>query len=97
MPPLAEQRDIVEMIVVATKNIDDAVRRAQAEISLLREYRTRLVADVVTGKLDVREAAASLPDDSDEPGVLNDANALVEGYVEAGDTELNTASEGVEE
>ena len=32
------------------------------EISLLREYRTRLVADVVTGKLDVRAAAAELPD-----------------------------------
>jgi len=30
-------------------------------IELLREYRTRLVADVVTGKLDVREAAKGLP------------------------------------
>ena len=34
------------------------------EIELLREYRTRLVADVVTGKLDIREAAAQLPEDA---------------------------------
>ena len=32
------------------------------EIELLNEYRTRLIADVVTGKLDVREAAAALPE-----------------------------------
>ena len=32
------------------------------EIELLREYRTRLVADVVTGKLDVR-TTAQLPDE----------------------------------
>ena len=44
-----------------------AIDRAEREISLLREYRTRLIADVVTGKLDVREAAASLPDEADEP------------------------------
>ena len=39
--------------------------RAQRQISLLKEYRTRLIADVVTGKLDVREAAAGLPDEAD--------------------------------
>ena len=38
-----------------------AVDRLEREIELLREYRTRLVADVVTGKLDVREAAAGCP------------------------------------
>jgi len=35
--------------------------RARRQIDLLGEYRTRLIADVVTGKLDVREAAAELP------------------------------------
>ena len=38
--------------------------RLQREIELLREYRTCLVADVVTGKLDVCEVAAHLPDDA---------------------------------
>ena len=39
----------------------DAAINAQSQ-ELLREYRTRLIADVVTGKLDVRETAASLPE-----------------------------------
>lgn len=33
----------------------------------INEYRTRLTADVVTGKLDVRAAAALLPDLEDAP------------------------------
>ena len=36
------------------------------QIELLQEYRTRLIADVVTGKLDVREASAQLPDERDD-------------------------------
>ena len=38
-----------------------SITRAEGEIALMREYRTRLTADLVTGKLDVREAAAQLP------------------------------------
>ena len=48
-------------MTTVTANIDDAITRARRQIELLREYRTRLIADVVTGKLDVRETAASLP------------------------------------
>ena len=44
--------------------LSTAISRLEREIELLREYRTRLVADVVTGKLDVREAAARLPDEA---------------------------------
>jgi type I restriction enzyme S subunit len=40
-----------------------AISRLEREIELLGEYRTRLVADVVTGKFDVREEAARLPDE----------------------------------
>jgi type I restriction enzyme S subunit len=44
------------------------IARFEREITLLREYRTRLTADVVTGKLDVRAAAAQLPEEAeDEP------------------------------
>ncbi len=42
---------------------------------MLREYRTRLIADVVTGKLDVREAAARLPDEVEEPEPLDEIDA----------------------
>jgi type I restriction enzyme S subunit len=44
-------------------SINTTISRLEREIDLLREYRTRLVADIVTGKLDVREAAAHLPDE----------------------------------
>ena len=42
------------------------IARYEREITLLREYRTRLTADVVTGKLDVRAAAAQLPEEAEE-------------------------------
>lgn len=61
VPPRAEQDQIVTRIVPRVEVIEAAVARAEHEISLIGEYRTRLVADVVTGQLDVREAAAHLP------------------------------------
>ena len=52
------------------------INRVRRKISLLREYRTRLISDVVTGKLDVREAAAALPDEAGEPEALDDSVAV---------------------
>ena len=66
LPPLAEQTAIVEHLEKATADINAATHRAHREIDLLKEYRTRLIADVVTGKLDVREAAFKLPEMPDE-------------------------------
>ncbi|QOW23660.1 restriction endonuclease subunit S [Lysobacter sp. H23M47] len=63
LPRAEEQQKIVEDVTVRTGAIRSAIDRAEREIELLREYRTRLIADVVTGKLDVREAAARLPDE----------------------------------
>jgi type I restriction enzyme S subunit len=65
VPPIAEQEDIAEHIHRETAGIVAVAERTQSEIALLREYRTRLIADVVTGKLDVREAAARLPEETD--------------------------------
>ena len=62
LPPLPEQTALVDYLDKTTAGIDAAIGRARRQIDLLREYRTRLIADVVTGKLDVREAAASLPE-----------------------------------
>ena len=67
VPPTDEQHDIVGYLRRSTNELSAAVAQAEREISLLREYRTRLIADVVTGKLDVREAAARLPDEVEEP------------------------------
>lgn len=62
LPPLEEQQLVRHRVNQDTKNVRDAISRFEREITLLREYRTRLIADVVTGKVDVREAAAKLPD-----------------------------------
>lgn len=61
-PSLDVQRFIVEAIKANTATLDRSIAVSEREISLLREYRTRLIADIVTGKLDVREAAAHLPE-----------------------------------
>ena len=61
--PPAEAKRIAQYIDAATGVTNTAIARLKREIELLREYRTRLVADVVTGKLDVREAAARLPEE----------------------------------
>jgi type I restriction enzyme S subunit len=73
VPPYEEQVLIVDSAERETQTIRAAVARLEREIELLREYRTRLVADVVTGKLDVREAAARLPDEAPFETVEDDA------------------------
>ena len=67
IPPLAEQTAIASFLDQRTAEIDAAISATQRQISLLREFHTRLIADVVTGKLDVREAAAQLPKQLSEP------------------------------
>lgn len=78
MPPREEQKAIVEHVTSEVLPIDTATSRLEREINLLREYRTRLVADVVTGKLDVREAAAQLPDEAPMDIAEDDADLIDE-------------------
>lgn len=75
MPPADEQKEIADHIESEARPIDGAVARIEREIELLREYRTRLIADVVTGKLDVREAAARLPEEAAPNTVEESAEA----------------------
>ena len=83
LPPLPEQQAIVQHIDKATADSNTAIARARRQIELLQEYRTRLIADVVTGKLDVREAAAQLPDDdSDGQEPADESNPLPDGVDE---------------
>lgn len=95
LPPIDEQLQILEHIQEKSVEIHQAIARAQREIELMREYRTRLIADVVTGQVDVRgievpevaeesEADASSPlhdEDTAEADDLLDAD----GEVEAGE------------
>jgi type I restriction enzyme S subunit len=82
LPPLEEQRKILHLVRKRTCEPDRAIATAYREISLLREYRTRLIADVVTGKLDVREAAARLPDEVDELELLDDVEETADNVTD---------------
>ena len=62
VPPKREQKRIANHIGESASRIDSAITHARRQIELLEEYRTRLIADVVTGKLDVRETAAQFRD-----------------------------------
>ena len=61
LPPLSEQNEIELHLKERLSIQNTAIARTEREIALMQEYRTRLTADLVTGKLDVREAAAHLP------------------------------------
>ena len=78
-PPFPEQAAIVEYLDKATADIVAAIARARRQMELVQEYRTRLIADVVTGKLDVREAAAQLPDEADDQDPIGETAPLVDG------------------
>ena len=54
LPPLEERRQIVSIVSASESGTLRTSERLQREIELIQEYRTRLISDVVTGKLDVR-------------------------------------------
>ena len=62
IPPADEQEQLIQHIRSVTNDLTLATDRLEREISLLIEYRTRLTSDVVTGRLDVREAVKHLPE-----------------------------------
>lgn len=93
-PPLEEQNALLDLIQVETQANNDTVTRAEREIELLNEYRTRLIADVVTGKLDVRDAAAALPDI--DPLAKDDGEDDLDANLDLDTEELDEALEEVE-
>jgi len=72
LPPLPEQTAIVDFLDNQTQKIDETIAATRREIDLLKEFRTRLIADVVTGKLDVREAAKKIPEELPEQETAED-------------------------
>jgi type I restriction enzyme, S subunit len=78
LPPRTEQREILAGLAEELSGMNKTASRLEREIELLREYRARLVADVVTGKLDVREAAARLPEEAAPATVEESAEASEE-------------------
>ena len=86
LPPVEEQTTICRWITDECRPLDDAITRAEEEIKLIREYRDRLIADVVTGQIDVRgwqpgpedvvddAALAALDDENEEVTEEEDDN-----------------------
>ncbi len=84
-PSRKEQEVIVSFIQRISNSIDTAITRTQREIDLIQEYRTRLIADVVAGKLDVRGVEVPEVDESEEvldEGVIS-GDAAAQGNLEA--------------
>lgn len=78
VPPLDDQIQIIKFINGETSSLNQAISRIEREIALIREYRARLTSDIVTGKLDVREAASKLPELTSELGPVVDAGLVDE-------------------
>jgi type I restriction enzyme S subunit len=74
LPPKFEQLAILTFLESELSGVQTAISRLEREIELLREYHTRLVADVVTGKFDVREAAVHLPEEAAPDTAEHDAD-----------------------
>ncbi|MEJ1092588.1 hypothetical protein [Microbacterium istanbulense] len=62
VPPFQFQRELVRMVEEELSTLRLTMNRVTSEIALLQEFRTRLVADVVTGQVDVRAIATTLAD-----------------------------------
>jgi len=84
-PSLEEQQAILHWIKLETASFDQAIRRTQREIDLLREFRNRLITDIVTGKLDVRgvelpamDEAAAIEDIETGEDTETEAEELIE-------------------
>ena len=82
VPPRPEQDEIIARAKTQTSGLTVAIVRARRQIELVQEYRTRLIADVVTGKLDVRDAAAQLPDETDDQAPTEEGDLLTDGIAE---------------
>ena len=54
LPPLSEQKQIVDFLEQKNKQIDEMIATEQRKIELLKEYRQSLISEAVTGKIDVR-------------------------------------------
>jgi len=62
LPPYAQQKSIKEYLDSKLENLSNLISNISSTIEIIKEYRTRLITDIVTGKLDVRSIAATLSD-----------------------------------
>ncbi len=82
LPPREEQDRLVSEVRREFAGVDATIGRTRRQIELVQEYRTRLIADVVTGKLDVREAAEYLPDEAEDDTPIGESDPQQNGLAE---------------
>lgn len=85
LPSIDEQIKIIEYIKIKSAEFNLVIEKAQREIALIQEYRTRLISDVVTGKVDVRNIKIKDFDDEelvDALDVLDEVEELEESIEE---------------
>ena len=56
LPPLKEQKAIVDFLDKETSQIDSLIEKVKKSIELLKEYRLALITSTVTGQIDVRKS-----------------------------------------
>jgi type I restriction enzyme S subunit len=66
IPPINEQHLILEKLQLDLEPLNKSMAKVKREVELIREYRIRLIADVVTGKLDVRNIELPMIVDAEE-------------------------------
>lgn len=89
LAPTEEQAAIADKIDEDSAELNQAIEKIASEIRLIGEYRERIVADVVTGKLDVRNIKIAAP--TDEP--LIDESEDLEEELEADDTDMTEGAD----
>jgi type I restriction enzyme S subunit len=82
IPPFREQKEIVSFIINQTQTIDKAIETIQKQIDLVKEYRTTLISEVVTGKVDVRHIPVEDTDEFIEDIDGEDEGIFVEKFTE---------------
>ena len=55
LPPIKEQREILSYLKEKLNDLQQPIRKVQIAIVKLKEYRTALITNAVTGKIDVRD------------------------------------------
>lgn len=83
IPQSHERQAILKLVKDGTASLDQTIARTEREIALMQEYRTRLTADVVTGKLDVRPIAFGLPEPSAAESDIVPDEEIAEDLLEA--------------
>jgi type I restriction enzyme S subunit len=85
VPPKNAQREIIAEIEGSTCELETTIATIGREIALLCEFRARLIADVVTGKLDVRATATTLPETVEQPEPFDKPEQAADGPIEDAD------------